>query len=77
MKSGKILLEKICCHTIKIRKKFSKKAKWLIVYGGFVLHFTNGVVPFQAIKLTISTQTPGIMKSIHSNVGLSRKTIIT
>ena len=39
------LSEKICCYTIKIRKKIIKKAKWLIVSGDFVLRFTNGIVP--------------------------------
>ena len=36
-------------YTIKIRKKIIKKAKWLIVYGDFVLRLTNGIVPSQAI----------------------------
>jgi hypothetical protein len=71
------LSEKICCYTIKIRKKIIKKAKWLIVYGDFVLRLTNGVVPSQAIGLAIPPQTPAIMRSIHSNVGLSKKAIIT
>lgn len=47
------LSEKICCYTIKIRKKIIKKAKWLIIYGDFVLRLTNGVVPAQAIGLPI------------------------
>ena len=71
------LSEKICRYTIKIRKKIIKKAKWLIVYGDFVLSFTNGVVPSQAIGLAIPPQTPAIMRSSHSNVGLSKKAIIT
>ena len=70
------LSEKICCYTIKIRKKFIKKAKWLIVYGDFVLRLTNGIVPSQAIGLAIPPQTPAIMRSIHSNVGFSKKAII-
>ena len=47
-------------------------AKWLIVYGDFVLRLTNGVVPSQAIGLPISPQTPLTMRSIHSNVGFSK-----
>ena len=70
------LSEKICCYTIKIRKKIFKKAKWLIVYGDFVLRLTNGIVPSQAIGLAIPPQTPAIMRSIHSNVGLSKNEII-
>lgn len=70
------LSEKICCYTIKIRKKIIKKAKWLIVYGDFVLRLTNGIIPYQAIGLAIPPQTPAIMRSIHSNGGLSKKVII-
>ncbi len=70
------LSEKICCYTIKIRKKIIKKAKWLIVYGDFVLRLTNGVVPSQAIGLAIPPQTPAIMRSIHSNADLSKQAII-
>ncbi len=77
IESEEFLSEKICCYTIKIRKKIIKKAKWLIVYGDFVLRLTNGVVPSQAIGLAIPSQTPAIMRSIHSNVGLSKKAIIT
>ena len=68
--------EKICCYTIKIRKKIIKKAKWFIIYGEFVLRLINGVVPSQAIGLPISPQTPPIMRSAPSNVGLSKKAII-
>jgi hypothetical protein len=70
------LSNKICCYTIRTRKKIIKKAKWLIVYGDFILRLTNGVLPSQAIGLPISPQTPPIMRSIHSNVGLSKKAII-
>jgi len=70
------LSNKICCYTIKTRKKIIKKAKWLIVYGDFILCLTNGVVPSQAIGLPISPQTPPIMRSIYLNVGLSKKAII-
>ena len=64
------LSEKICCYTIKIRKKIIKKAKWLIVYGDFVLRLTNGIVPSQVIGLVIPTQTRVI---IHSNADLLLK----
>ena len=70
------LSNKICCYTIRTRKKIIKKAKWLIVYGDFILSLTNGVVPSQAIGLPISPQTPLIMRFIHSNVGFSKKAII-
>lgn len=70
------LSEKICCYTIKIRKKIIKKAKWLIVYGDFVLRLTNGIVPSQAIGLAIPPQTPAIMRSINSNADLSKQAII-
>ena len=77
IESEEFLSEKICCYTIKIRKKIIKKAKWLIVYGDFVLRFTNGVVPSKGIGLVPPTPTPAIMRSIHLNVGLSKKAIIT
>ncbi len=73
-KNEDYLSEKICCYTIRTRKKIIKKAKWLIVYGDFILRLTNGVVPSRAIGLPISP--PPIMRSIHSNVGLSKKAII-
>ncbi len=47
-----------------------------IVYGDFVFRLTTGVVPSQAIGVTIPPQTPAIMRSIHSNAGLSKKAII-
>ena len=77
IESEEFLSEKICCSTIKVRKKIIKKVKWLIVYGDFVIRLTNGVVPSQAIGLGIPPQTPAIMRSSHSNVGLSKKAIIT
>ena len=76
IESEEFLSEKIYCCTIKVRKKIIKKAKWLIVYGDFVIRLTNGVVPSQAIGLAIPPQTPAIMRSIHSNGGLSKKVII-
>ena len=76
IESEEFLSEKICCSTIKVRKKIIKKAKWLIVYGDFVLRLTNGVVPSQAIGLAIPPQTPAIMRSIHSNADLSKQAII-
>ena len=77
IESEEFLSEKICCSTIKVRKKIIKKVKWLIVYGDFIIRLTNGVVPSQAIGLGIPPQTPAIMRSSHSNVGLSKKAIIT
>jgi hypothetical protein len=72
-KNEDYLSEKICCYIIRTRKKIIKKAKLLIVYGDFILRLTNGVVPSQAIGLPILPQTPSIMRSIHSNVGFSKK----
>ena len=70
------LSEKICCYIIKIRKKIIKKAKWLVVYGDFVLRLTYGIVPSKAIGLAIPPQTPAIMRFIHSNADLSKQAII-
>ena len=36
----------------------------------------NGVIPSQAIGFAIPTQTPAIMRSIHSNADLSKQAII-
>lgn len=38
--------------------------------------FANVVIPSQAIGLTIPTQTPAILRSIHSNADLSKQVII-
>lgn len=75
--SKEFLSEKICCCIIKVGEKIIKKAKWVIVYGDFVLRLTNGVIQSQAIGLAIPTQTPAIMRSIHSNADLSKEAIIT
>src|SRR5210317_193269 len=75
-KNEDYLSEKICYYSIRTRKKIIKKAKWLIVYGDFIFRLTNGVVPSQAIGLSNSPHTPLIMRSIHSNVGFSKKAII-
>jgi hypothetical protein len=50
----------------KVVKKSLKKAKWLLVYGDFILGLTNGIVPSKAIGLPIFPITPPIMRSIHS-----------
>ena len=60
------LLEKICCYTIRIRKKIIKKAKRLVVYDDLILNLTNGTVLYQTISLSIFPTTPPIMRSIHS-----------
>ena len=59
-----------------LSEKIIKKAKWLIVSGDFILRLTNGIVPDKAIGLVIPTQTPAIMRSIHSNANLSKQAII-
>ena len=68
--------EKFCCCTIKIRKKIIKGIKWSIFYLEVSVSVANGVIPSQAIGLTIPPQTPAIMRSIHSNADLSKQAII-
>ena len=75
-KNEDYLSEKICCCTIKIRKKIVRKTKRLFVYGQLILSLGNGLAPTQAIGLPILPNTPAIMKFSHSNVGLSKKAII-
>jgi hypothetical protein len=70
------LSEKICRCTIKIRKKIVRKTKRVFVYGQLILSLGNGLAPTQAIGLPILPTTPPIMRSIHSNAGLSKKAII-
>ena len=67
--------EKFCCCTIKIRKKIIKGIKWSIFYLEVSLSVANGVIPSQAIGLP-PTQTPAIMRSIHSNADLLNQDII-
>jgi len=68
--------EKFCCCTIKIRKKIIKGIKWSIFYLEVSLSVANVVIRSQAIGLPIPPQTPAIMRSIHSNVDLSKQAII-
>lgn len=68
--------EKFCCCTIKVRKKIIKGIKWSIFYLEVSFSVANGVIPSQAIGLTIPTQTPAIMRSIHLNADLSKQAII-
>ena len=56
--------------------KITKKLKRLIIYTDFALRLTTVGVPSQAIGLAFPPQTPLIMRSIHSNVGFSKKAII-
>ena len=74
IKSEEFLSEKICCYTIKIRKKIVRKTKRVFVYGQLIFSLGNGLAPIQAIGLPILPTTPLI--SIHSNAGLSKKAII-
>lgn len=69
------LSNEICCYTLRTRKKIIKKAKWLIVYGDFIIRLTNGVVPSRTIGM-IPPQTSKIMRSIHSNADLTKQAII-
>lgn len=68
--------EEFCSSTIKIRKKIRKRIKWSIFYLEVSVRVANGVIPSQAIGLPIPTQTPAIMRSIHSNADLSKQVII-
>lgn len=68
------LLERICCHTIKIRKKITKKFKWLTVYADFLFRISSGIFPCQAIGLATPPQAAPIMRSTDS--GLSKEAII-
>ena len=54
------LSDKICCYSVRIGKKIIKKVNWVIVYGDFVLHLSNGVISSQGIGLPI----PSIIRSI-------------
>ena len=63
---------------MKVGKKIIKKIKRSISYLKVSFRVAFGAIPSQAIGLTIfPTQTPMIMRSIHSNVGLSKQAIIT
>jgi hypothetical protein len=62
--------------TIRIRKKIVQKTKRVFVYGELILALGNGLAPIQAIGLPILPTTQSIMRSIHSNAGLSKKAII-
>ena len=67
IESEEFLSEKICSTTIRVRKKIITKAKWLVVYGDFILRLPNGLVPYQAIVLPILPPTSLIIRSIHSD----------
>lgn len=62
--------------TIPIRKKIVRKTKRVFLYGELILALGNGLVPIQAIGLQILPTIQSIMRSIHSNAGLSKKAII-
>ena len=53
-----------------------KKTKRVFVYGQLIFSLGNGMAPTQAIGLPILPTTPPIMRSIHSNTGLSKQAII-
>jgi hypothetical protein len=62
--------------TIRIRKKIVRKTKRVFLYEKLILALGNGLAPIQAIGLPILPTTQSIMRSIHSNAGLSKKAII-
>jgi len=67
------LSDKICCYTIRIRKKIVRKTKRVFVYGQLILSLSSGLAPTQAIGLPILP--PPIMRSIHSDT--SKEIIIS
>jgi hypothetical protein len=72
------LSEKICCYTIKSRKKIIKKTKRVLLYGQLILSLGNGITP--PIQSIVSLPIPIVPTSrliaIHSNA-LSKKSIIS
>ena len=70
------LSEKICRYTIKIRKKIVRKGKRVVVYGYLILSLGNGLAPTQAIGLPILPTNLPIMRSMRSDIDLSKKVII-
>lgn len=52
-KNEDYLSEKICCCTIKIRKKIVRKTKRVFVYGQLIFSLGNRLAPTQAIGLPI------------------------
>lgn len=76
IESQEFLSEKICCYTIKIRKKIVRKTKRVFVYGQLIFSLGNGLAPTQAISLPILPTTPSVMRSIHSNANLSKTPLI-
>jgi hypothetical protein len=69
------LSEKICFHSIEIKKKIVIKTKRIFVYGQLILPLSNVLIPTQAISLPI-LPTPSIMKFIDSNCDFSKQAII-
>ena len=76
VESEEFLSERICCYTIRVRKKVIRKVKRFVVYGDFIIRLTNGVVPSQAIGLPILPTPTPIMRSIHSVNSLDKQAII-
>ena len=76
IESEEFLSEKICCYTIKIRKKMVRKTKRVFLYGQLICALGNGLSPIQAIGLPILPTNMTIIRSIHSNTDLSKKVII-
>ena len=73
IESQEFLSEKICCYTIKIRKKIVRKTKRVFVYGQLIFSLGTGLDPTQAIGLPILPTTPSVMRS---NPNLSKKNLI-
>jgi hypothetical protein len=70
------LSDKICCYTIRIRKKIVRKTKRVFVYEQLIIFLGNGLATIQAIGLPIVPTTPSIIRAIHSNAGFSKKVMI-
>ena len=73
IESQEFLSEKICCYTIKIRKKIVRKTKRVFVYGQLIFSLGTGLDPTQAIGLPILPTTLSVMRS---NPNLSKKNLI-
>ena len=65
--SEEFLSEKVCCYTIRIRKKIVRKAKRGFVYANLIFAISNGLTPIYAIGLPIIPRTDPVMRLIDSD----------
>ena len=72
------LSEKMCCETIRIRKKTVKKLKRLFAIIDLLCRLKSSLDPNQAIGLPIQVPTaPAIVLSMNSESYIPKKAIIT